>query len=179
MKATLKLARFWFTSLWEPKKLLKELKRPSYAITLLNVLVPSIAASLFAIFVLAGGLHRVDTWAYGKTILFSTVKYFALAVIYGLGVASGRKASLRRMACLVSFPITGYLLLVDAALIMGNPIAGVPISIVLKTLLVLFALAAAGIAHAEAKMEWWKAGAWLAAVLAIVDFISPFLSAML
>ena len=176
---TLKLARFWFTCLWEPRKLMKAIERPGYRIMLLNVLVPPVAVSIFGIYVIAGGLQAVDLGIYAKTLIVSALKYSGVAIAYGMGAVAWGKGSLHRMACFVSFPIAGYLLLVDATLIIGNPVAGVPISIVLKSLLIAFVFAVAGIAHAESGMKWWKAGAWILVVLAAADFLAPFLGTML
>ncbi|MFC2175216.1 hypothetical protein ACFLQ2_05150 [archaeon] len=173
------LARFWFTSLWQPKKLLKAIEKPNYLMALLNLLIPPLLVSIVGIFVLSGGIGSVDVSAYAKTIVVSVVKYAAVLLMFGIGAVSAGKGSLKRMVCFASFPVTGYLLLVDSALIIGNPVAGIPISIVLKSLLIAFAISMAGIAHAEAKMKWWKAGVWIAVVIAVTDYFTPYLASLI
>ena len=175
VRQALLLARFWFTCLWEPRKLLKEVEKPSYAMALLNLAVAPVLVTVYGLLVLAAG----EPVGYARTVILSITKYFFVAAAFGLGAVNSGKGSLRRMVCFSSFPITGYLLLVDAALLAGGSLAGIPAPILMKSLLVFFAVAIAGIAHHEAKMKWWKAGVWAALVLALADYLAPHLAALL
>lgn len=170
--------KYWFTSVWQYAELCKETKKPSYLLGLLNLVLAPLVVSVVSILILKGGFANIDLAPYPPVILVSLAKYGLLAFAFAFVVAATKKVSLRKMFYMATFPLAGYLVLVDSSLIMAKLIAGFPTAIALKSLLILFVIAETGIAKEEAKMDYWAAGLWAIAALALADWVGPQVAAL-